>query len=76
VGGNRFGSTFKDAAFKKDAAVTFEASDAYISTESDYLPLIATAGVFFLEADHIIQLYLHNSLLWCKASQVVVDLVT
>ena len=40
--------------------LTFKAFNTDISTESDYLPLIATTGMLLLEADHITQLYLHN----------------
>ena len=40
--------------------LTFNAFDSYISAEPDYLPLIATTGVLFLEANYITQLYLHN----------------
>ena len=38
----------------------FKALNLNVSAETDYLPLIAAAGVFLLEADHITQLYLHN----------------
>ena len=40
--------------------LTFNTFNAYISAEPDYLPLIATTGVFLLEANHITELYLHN----------------
>ncbi|GAI85303.1 unnamed protein product, partial [marine sediment metagenome] len=40
--------------------LTVKASNPYISTESDYLPFIAPAGVLLLEANYITQLYLHN----------------
>ena len=53
-------STFENAAFKKDATLTLEALDTYVSTEPDHLPIIAAAGVFFLEAHHVAQLYLGN----------------
>ncbi len=53
MGDDRFDSALKDAAFKKDAVVTFKAFNAYISAEPDYLPLVAAAGVFLLEANHI-----------------------
>jgi len=40
--------------------LAFKAFNPNISAESDYLPLVATAGVLFLEADHITQPYLHD----------------
>ncbi len=39
---------------------TFKALNPNVSTESDYPPLIAAAGVLLLETNHITQLYLHN----------------
>ena len=50
---NGFDSTLKDAALKKDIVLTFKALNAYISTEPDYLPLIATAGMLLLEANYV-----------------------
>ena len=40
--------------------LAFKTFKTYISPKSDYLPFIATAGVLFLEANHITQPYLHN----------------
>ena len=40
--------------------LAFKALEANISAESDYLPLIAAAGVLLLKANHVPQLYLHN----------------
>jgi hypothetical protein len=60
---------------KKDAALALEALDTYVGTEPDYLPLIAAAGVFFLEAHDVAQLYLNNHCLRCKCGQVLVNLV-
>ena len=50
---NGLDSALKDAALKKDIVLTFKALNAYMSTEPDYLPLIATAGMLLLEANHI-----------------------
>jgi len=47
---------------------TFEALNRNVSTKPDYLPLIAAAGVFLLETDHITQLYLHNHSFSLKVS--------
>ena len=40
--------------------LALKAFNSYISTEPDYLPLIATTGMLLLEADDITQLYLHS----------------
>jgi len=50
---NGFDSTLKDAALKKDIVLTFKALNAYMGTEPDYLPLIATAGMLLLQANHV-----------------------
>ena len=50
----------KDASFNEDTVLALKALNSYISTEPDYLPLIATTGVFLLEANYVTQLYLHN----------------
>ncbi len=52
----------KDTSLKEDPALAFEAFNANISPEPDHLPLIAAAGMLFLEADHVTQLYLNNHL--------------
>ncbi len=59
-GNKGFDSAFKDTSLEEDPALASEAFNAYISPEPYYLPLIAAAGVLFLEADHIAQLYLHD----------------
>ena len=51
-------STLKDTTCQKDTTLALKAFNADISPESDYLPLIAAAGVLLLEADYIAQLYL------------------
>jgi hypothetical protein len=61
VGDNGFDSTLKDAAFKKDAALTLKTSDADVSTEPDYLPFVAATGMFLFQANHITQYYVHNN---------------
>ena len=47
---------------------TFKALNPNVSTKSDYLPLIAAAGVFLLETNHIAQLYLHSYSSYLKAN--------
>jgi len=59
-GNEGFNPAFKDTSVKENAALTFEAFNPYVGTESDHLPFVAPAGVFFLEADHITQLYINN----------------
>jgi len=59
-GDEGFNSALKDTSLKEDTVPTFKAFNPYISTEPDYLPLIAAAGVLLLEANHIAQPYLHN----------------
>ena len=52
------------------------APDADISTEPDYLPFIAAAGVLLLEADDVAQSYLGDHWLSpCKGGPVLVYLV-
>jgi len=58
-GNKGFNPTLEDAALKENATLAFEALNADISADPDYLPLIATAGMFLLEAHHITQLYFH-----------------
>ena len=58
VGDNRFDSTLKDAALKKNMALTFKTFNTYISAKPDYLPFIAAAGMLLLEANHITELYI------------------
>ena len=58
AGDKGFDSAFKDTAFNKNPVLALKTLNADIGTESDHLPLIAAAGVFFLEANHVAQLYL------------------
>jgi len=58
--GNLFNPAFKDTSFQKDTVLAFEAFNPDISTESDYLPFIAAAGMLLLQADDITQLYFHD----------------
>ena len=60
-------SALKDAALEENTVSTFKALNPNISTESDYLPLIAAAGVLLLEANYIAQLYLHDHSFSLKA---------
>ncbi len=59
-GNESFNSTLKDTSLEKDTVPAFKALNPNVSTEFDYPPLIAAAGVFFLETDYITRLYLHN----------------
>ena len=59
-GDEGFDSTLKDASFKEKTVLAFKALNTDVSADPDHLPLIAAAGVLFLEADDISQLYLHN----------------
>ncbi len=59
-GNEGFDPTLKDTSFKENMVPTFKALNPNVSAESDYLPLIAAAGVFLLEANHVTQPYLHN----------------
>ena len=45
-----------------------QALNADVSTEADYPPLIAAAGVFFLETNQITRLYLHNHSAYLKTA--------
>ena len=58
VGDNGFDSTFKDSSLKKNTVLTLKTFNADISTKPDDLPFIAAAGMLFLEANHIAELYL------------------
>ncbi len=52
-GNEGFNSALKDTSLEENTVPTFKALNPNVSTEPDYLPLIATAGVFLLEANHI-----------------------
>jgi len=67
-GNEGFNSTLKDTSFKENTMPTFKALNPNVSTEPDYLPLIAAAGVLLLETNHITQLYLHNHSFYLKAA--------
>ena len=58
MGDNGFDPALKNTSLKKDIVVTFQAFKADISTEPDYLPLIAATGMLLLETNHVTQLYL------------------
>jgi hypothetical protein len=58
-GNKGFNPALEDAALKENTALAFEAFNTDISAESDYLPLVTTAGMFLLEAHHVTQLYFH-----------------
>ena len=59
-GNEVFNSTLKDTSPEENTVPTFKALNLNVSTEPDYLPLIAAAGVLLLETNHITQLYLHK----------------
>ena len=59
-GDDCFNPALKNASFEENAVSAFEALHPNVGAESDHLPLVAAAGVFLLEADHVTQLYLHN----------------
>ena len=67
-GSEGFNSALKDTSLKEDTVPTFKAFNPNVSTEPDYLPLIAAAGVLLLETNHITQLYLHNHSFYLKAA--------
>ncbi len=46
-------SELKDASLEENTVSTFKALNPNVSTEPDYLPFIAAAGVLLLEANHI-----------------------
>jgi hypothetical protein len=59
-GNKGFDPALKDTSLKEHSVLALKAFNPNISPEPDHLPLIATAGVLLLEANHIAQLYLHN----------------
>jgi len=59
-GNEGFKSPLKDTSLKKDSTLAVKAFNPDISTEPDYLPLIAAARVLLFEANYIAQPYLHN----------------
>jgi len=59
-GNEGFNSAFKDTSLEENTVPTFKALNPNVGTEPDYLPLIAAAGMFFLETNHITQLDFHN----------------
>jgi hypothetical protein len=59
-GDKGFNPALKDAALKEHLVLALKASNSDIRPEPDYLPLIATAGVLLLEANHVTQFELHN----------------
>jgi len=56
TGDYRFYPAFEGTAVEEDPALAFKALNADIGTEPDNQPLIAAAGVLFLEADHVTEL--------------------
>jgi len=82
-GNEGFNSALKDTPLEENTVPAFKALNPNVSTQPDYLPLIAAAGVFLLETNHIIQLYLHNhsfylkanAWLRCKIGSAIVNLV-
>ncbi len=58
MGGNGFNPARQQAAFEEDTVLTLETLKTNVGAKPDYLPLIAAAGVLFLQANDIAQLYL------------------
>ncbi len=58
MGDNGFDPALEDTALKKDIVMTLKTFNTDINAKPDHLPLIATAGMLLLEANHITQLYL------------------
>ena len=52
-GNEGFNSALKDTAPEENMVSAFKALKPNVSTESDYPPLIAAAGVLLLETNHI-----------------------
>jgi len=52
-GDEGFNSTLEDTSLEENTVPAFKALNPNVSAEPDYLPFIATAGVFLLEANHI-----------------------
>lgn len=59
-GDKSFYPAFQKTALQQNVAPAFLTFNADIGTDPDYPPLIATAGMLFLEANDITQPYLHN----------------
>lgn len=75
-GDKGFNPALEDAAFEENTALAPEALDSDIGPEPDYLPFVAAAGVFLLEADDVTQPYLHDHLFTLKRyRQVMVNLL-
>jgi hypothetical protein len=67
-GNEGFNSTLKDTSLEENTVPAFKALNPNVNAQPDYLPLIATAGVFLLEANHITQLYFHSHSFTLKAN--------
>ena len=52
-GNEGFNSTLKGASLEENMVPAFKALKPNVSTESDYPPLIAAAGVLLLETNYI-----------------------
>ena len=52
-GDESFNSALKDTSLEENTVPTFKALNPNVSTEPDYLPLIAATGVLLLKADYI-----------------------
>ena len=66
-GNEGFNSALKDTSLEENTVPAFKALNSNVSTKPDYLPLIAAAGVFLLETNHVTQLYLHSYSSYLKA---------
>ncbi len=68
-GDKGFNPALEDGALKENTTLAFEAFNPDISAEPDYLPLVAPAGMFLLEADYITQVYFRDHYCCYKASR-------
>jgi hypothetical protein len=59
-GGDSLYPVLKDTSRQEDAMLALQAFYPDIGTESHHLPLVAAAGVFFLQTDSIADSYVHG----------------
>jgi hypothetical protein len=60
VGIDSFDSSFEFFTVEHDAALAPQTPDTYVGTKPDYLPIIATAGVLFLQPDYVTEFYVQD----------------
>jgi hypothetical protein len=59
-GNEGFNLALENTPLQHHPALALETLDTDVGTQPGYLPFIAAAGVFLLQADDITQSYLHN----------------